>query len=87
MWKRRLYTVVFENDTPAGRMFDLALLVVIGISVAVVMMESVRSFDAAHPVLLHNLEWIFTILFTLEYISRACSVSGLRGPTCSVSTE
>jgi voltage-gated potassium channel len=74
MWKRRLYTVVFESDTHAGRIFDLALLVVIVISVAVVMMESVESFQAAHPVLLSDLEWVFTILFTLEYIARLLCV-------------
>ena len=51
-------------------MFDLALLTAIIISVAVVMMESVEPFRAAHPVLLDNLEWTFTILFTLEYIAR-----------------
>jgi len=74
MWKRRLYSVVFENDTRAGKMFDLALLVAIGISVAGVMMESVESFRTAHPLLLGNLEWIFTILFTLEYIVRLLCV-------------
>lgn len=74
MWKRRLYTVIFESDTRAGKMFDLALLVAIGISVAVVMMDSVESFRAAHPGLLDNLEWTFTILFTLEYIARLLCV-------------
>jgi len=73
-WKRRLYTVIFESDTRAGKIFDLALLIVIGISIAAVMMESVKSFDTAHPILLHNLEWIFTILFTLEYIARLLCV-------------
>ncbi|MGH8094186.1 MAG: ion transporter [Chthoniobacterales bacterium] len=73
-WKLRLYTVVFESGTRAGKMFDLALLVVIGISVAEVMMESVDPFRAAHPDLLRNLEWTFTILFTLEYIARLLCV-------------
>jgi len=49
LWKRRLYTVIFESDTPGGKVFDLALLAAIGISVVVVMMESVDSFRAAHP--------------------------------------
>src|ERR1043166_7050529 len=74
MWKLRLYTIVFESDTRAGKMFDLALLVAIGISVAVVMMESVEPFRAAHPVLLNSLEWIFTLVFTLEYIARLLCV-------------
>jgi voltage-gated potassium channel len=74
MWKRRLYAAVFESDTRAGRMFDLALLVAILISVVVVMLESVESFRAAHPALLDNLEWTFTILFTLEYLARLLCV-------------
>jgi voltage-gated potassium channel len=79
MWKLRLYTVVFENDTRAGKMFDLALLVTIGISVAVVMMETVEPFRAAHPALLRNLEWTFTIIFTLEYIARLLCVRAAWG--------
>jgi len=74
MWKLRLYTVIFESDTRAGKLFDLALLVAIGVSVAVVMMDSVDSFRAAHPLLLQNLEWTFTFLFTLEYIARLLCV-------------
>jgi voltage-gated potassium channel len=74
MWKRRLYTIIFESDTPGGKMFDLALLVAIVLSVAVVMMDSVDSFHAAHADLLNNLEWTFTILFTLEYIARLLCV-------------
>jgi voltage-gated potassium channel len=73
-WKLRLYTVVFESDTLAGKMFDLALLVAIGISVASAMMESVDPFRAAHPDLLRNLEWTFTILFTFEYLARLLCV-------------
>lgn len=73
-WKLRLYRVVFENDTRGGKMFDLALLVAIGISVASAMMESVDPFRAAHPDLLRNLEWTFTILFTFEYIARLLCV-------------
>jgi voltage-gated potassium channel len=73
-WKLRLYTVVFESDTLGGKMFDLALLAAIGISIAVVMMESVEPYRAAHGVLLRNLEWIFTILFTIEYVARLLCV-------------
>jgi voltage-gated potassium channel len=73
-WKLRLYRVVFESDTRAGKIFDLALLVAIGISVASAMMESVDPFRAAHPDLLRNLEWTFTILFTFEYIARLLCV-------------
>ena len=77
-WKHRLYSVIFESDTPSGKAFDIALLIAIGLSVTIVMLESVRPIQEAHSVLLRNLEWIFTALFTLEYIARLLCV---RRPT------
>lgn len=73
-WRLRLYEIVFESETPAGRAFDQALVVAILLSVAVVIADSVaplqqrfgRAFDIA--------EWFFTILFTAEYIARLASV-------------
>lgn len=73
-WKRRLYRVVFESNTRGGKLFDLVLLIAIGLSVAVVMMDSVDSFHATHAGFLHGFEWIFTILFTLEYVTRLLCV-------------
>jgi voltage-gated potassium channel len=73
-WKLRLYTIVFESNTPAGKIFDLALLVAIGMSIAVVMMESVEPYRATHGILLRNLEWAFTFLFTIEYVARLLCV-------------
>jgi len=73
-WKRSLYTIIFESDTPAGKAFDLALLCAIGASVLIVMLESVKSIQSKHAILLRDLEWIFTGLFTLEYILRLLCV-------------
>ena len=73
-WKRRLYCIIFESKTPGGKAFDVSLLIAIGLSVTVVMLESVKSFQAEHAVLLRDLEWIFTGLFTLEYIARLLCV-------------
>ena len=73
-WKRSLYRVIFESDTPAGKAFDLALLCAIGASVLVVMLESVKSIQSEHAILLRDLEWIFTGLFTVEYILRLLCV-------------
>ena len=73
-WKRRLYTIIFESDTPPGKAFDVGLLLAIGLSVTVVMLESVKPIQAAHGALLRTLEWIFTVLFTLEYIARLLCV-------------
>jgi voltage-gated potassium channel len=62
--------VIFESDTPPGRAFDLVLLAAILISVAIVMMESVAPLQRRYEQLFHLLEWIFTILFTIEYLLR-----------------
>ncbi|RXA21850.1 ion transporter [Methanosarcina sp. MSH10X1] len=40
----------------------------------VVMLDSVREIEALHGDLFYSLEWIFTILFTLEYLLRLICV-------------
>ena len=72
--RARLHTVIFEADTPAGRTFDLLLLVAIVASVVVVMLESVASVRARVGPTLRALEWGFTVLFTAEYLLRLFSV-------------
>ena len=73
-WRRRWFIVIFENDTRAGRRFDVWLLVVIMASVLVVMLDSVRSISARHGTLFDVLEWGFTLAFTAEYIARLLCV-------------
>lgn len=68
--KQKLHEVIFEADTPLGKAFDLVLIWAILASVVVVMLESVASFDQRYGKILDILEWIFTILFTLEYFAR-----------------
>ncbi|HEY8397320.1 MAG TPA: ion transporter [Flavihumibacter sp.] len=68
--KTRLFEIIFEAETKAGRRFDLMLLLLILLSLAVVMLESIPSvFEKWGPELI-ILEWIITILFTIEYILR-----------------
>ncbi len=66
----RFWRVVFLSDTRPGRVFDLVLLFLIATSVLVVMLETVPEIQARHGGLFRRLEWIFTILFTLEYVLR-----------------
>jgi voltage-gated potassium channel len=73
-WKRKLYCIIFESKTPGGKAFDVSLLVAIGLSVTVVMLESVKSVQTEYAILLRDLEWIFTGLFTIEYIARLLCV-------------
>lgn len=73
-WRLRLYIIIFEADTPAGRAFDLILLFMILLSVGVVMLDSVEAISARWGTLLTTLEWFFTLLFTVEYILRLLCV-------------
>ena len=74
-WRRTLHEVVFESDTPAGRTFDVSLIAVILLSVAVVMLESVAEVREAHGDGLRAAEWVFTALFTVEFVLRLVAVN------------
>lgn len=81
-WRRRLYAVIFEADTPAGRNFDLVVIAAIVLSVGVVIADSVQPLNRQHSTVFATLEWIFTALFTAEYIARlACVQRPLRYAT------
>ena len=73
-WRQRLHTVIFEADTPAGRAFDVALIVCILASVMVVVLESIASIDARYHRALFAAEMGFTLLFTAEYILRLIAI-------------
>ena len=63
----RLYDIIFESDTPAGKLFDVILIVAIVGSVVAVLLETIPSIRAGYPRALYVIEWVFTVLFTLEY--------------------
>ena len=73
-WRERLHEVIFEADTPAGKAFDIVLLLGIGLSVLAVMLDSVDSIQKQHHRALLIAEWVFTVLFTIEYILRLLCV-------------
>ena len=72
--RARLHEVIFESNTRAGRYFDLALIWLILLSVATVILESVREVREPYGEQLYALEWFFTLLFTVEYGLRLLSV-------------
>jgi len=73
-FRARLHTIIFEADTPAGKAFDVALLWAIVFSIAAVMLESVSSVRVRYATALQVAEWIFTVLFALEYVLRLIAV-------------
>jgi voltage-gated potassium channel len=70
----RLHEVIFEADTPAGRAFDVALLIAILVSVVAVMLESVADIRREYGGVLRAVEWTITIAFTVEYVLRLAAV-------------
>jgi voltage-gated potassium channel len=73
-WRLRLYTIIFEADTRAGRLFDQWLIAVILVSVAVVVADSVQGVGPANRSVFVWLEWMFTVAFTTEYVARLLCV-------------
>ena len=74
----RLHEVIFESDTRSGRIFDLLLSVCIVASIVVAMLDSLVEVRVQYGRILEQLEWVFTILFTVEYLLRLVAV---RHPT------
>lgn len=73
-WRLTLYTIIFEADTRAGRWFDQALLLTIVASVVLVILDSIPSMHAAFGDFFSVAEWVFTALFTIEYVLRLVCV-------------
>lgn len=73
-WQKRLYRIIFESDTPAGKTFDIVLLVLILASIGVVMADSVPALHTRYGRGFIVVEWAFTIVFTLEYLLRMACV-------------
>jgi len=69
-WRKILHEIIFGIETFAGRAFDVALLVAISLSVIIVMLESVQGIREHYRYELLVIEWVFTILFSLEYVAR-----------------
>ncbi len=77
-WRGRLHHILFETNDRASTAFDVALILAILASVAVVLLDSVETVVERHGVLLHSLEWAFTVLFTIEYALRLAVVESKR---------
>ena len=73
-FRSKLYTIIFESDTPLGKAFDLILILSILASVSVVFLDSVKYYNNNYGQILYQLEWLFTILFTIEYLFRIYSI-------------
>ena len=73
-WRRKFFIVIFESNTPAGKTFDVVLLLLIIASVAVVLLDSLQGASQRYAKTFDVLEWFFTGIFTAEYIARLACV-------------
>ncbi|MBN1406222.1 MAG: ion transporter [Calditrichaceae bacterium] len=74
LWQKKLHEIIFEADSISGKLFDILLIATILLSVIAVMLDSVKSINMDYGHVLYAAEWIFTILFTIEYLLRIVSV-------------
>jgi voltage-gated potassium channel len=68
--RQKLYRIIFKSDTRAGNLFDIIVIWLIILSVIFVVIDSIRSIHSKYSSILNLLHWIFTILFTIEYLLR-----------------
>lgn len=71
--KTYLHSIIFEAETKAGKVFDIILFIIISFSVIIVMLNSVEELNIRFGKLFLDIEWIITIIFTLEYLLRIYS--------------
>lgn len=77
-WQKKLHEIIFGANTKSGKLFDVVLFYVIIASIILVMLESIKELDAKFHLLFKILEWIITILFTIEYITRIITIKNPR---------
>lgn len=68
--KRKIYIIIFESDTPAGKLFDVALIACIMLSILVAIAESIHGAKEVMGPILRVTEYLFTFFFTAEYLLR-----------------
>ena len=74
-WRRKLYIIIYGTSTTLGRLFDIVLLVLILLSIILVMLESVASYNIKYHDQFYFAEWVITIFFSIEYILRIITIN------------
>lgn len=68
--REKLHEIIFEAETPEGKLFDIVLLVMIFLSIVIVMIETIPGISPDFKQILFVAEWVITLFFTIEYILR-----------------
>lgn len=73
-WRKKLFKIIYFADSPAGKFFDVCLLISIVASTLLIIWESVPgSYDKYNSFFIYS-EWTLTILFTIEYYLRVVAI-------------
>ena len=72
--QEQIKIVIFGTDTRGGKLFDIVLIITIILSIIAVLLDSVTEYNQKYGNILHIAEWIFTIMFTVEYLLRIYSI-------------
>ncbi|ASK32462.1 ion transporter [Chryseobacterium sp. T16E-39] len=78
LWKKFLYRVIYRADTKLGKLFDIILLALILVSTLIIMMESVPQLDRRFHLTFIILEWIISLFFSVEYVTRIIVVKNKK---------
>jgi voltage-gated potassium channel len=78
LWRDKWNEIIFGHETSAGRLFDVILLILILLSVLTVLLESVPSIRQTYGTPLQIAEWVFTSLFTAEYLARLITATNTK---------
>lgn len=73
-WRDKLHEIIYEADTPAGKLFDIIILLVIVLSIVLIMLESVTAINIKYSDFFVVSEWCITIIFSIEYLLRLISI-------------
>ncbi len=73
-WRKKIHVIIYGTHTPAGKLFDIVLLVLIVYSIIIIMLESVPNYDSRYHKFFNISEWVVTILFSIEYILRVICI-------------
>ncbi|WP_394133157.1 ion transporter [Shewanella maritima] len=74
--KQTLRQVIFGTQTSAGRKFDIVLMICIVLSVSLVLLDTIEAVNKQYGDVIRIAEWVFTGIFTIEYIVRLyCSIN------------
>lgn len=68
--KEKLFRIIFLEDTPAGKTYDIVLILGILASIITAFVESMPSLAHPFQMALEILEYVFAVIFTFDYVAR-----------------